>query len=87
MFTIAISLALRNLRSWKRTQRKILFVFPERFSDQFISQIYQFKFKLNNPQYKRKKSEVSFYSLIFNKLHSVIIYALHDNPMFKPERI
>ena len=62
-------------------------VFPERFSDQFIFQTYQSKFILNKPQYKRKKSAVSLHTLISSKLHSVIIYVLHDNLKFKLENL
>ena len=78
MFTILICLALRNLHSLKRTQKKILFVFPERFSENLSVEV-----EVKQATIQKKKSEVSLHTLISNELLSVVIYVLHDNLKFK----
>ena len=78
LFTILICLALRNLHSLKRTQKKILFVFPERFSENLSVEV-----EVKQATIQKKKSEVSLHTLIANELLSVVIYVLHDNLKFK----
>ena len=67
----------------KKNTNKMVFVFAERFSDQFIFQIYPVELQVTQATIQKKKSEVSLHTLISNKLHSLIIYPLHDNLKFK----
>ena len=56
----------------------MLFVFPERFSENLSVEV-----EVKQATIQKKKSEVSLHTLISNELLSVVIYVLHDNLKFK----
>ena len=71
----------------KKNTNKILFVFAERFSDEFVFPNLSIEVQVKQAKIQMKKSGLSLHTLIYNKLHSLIIYPLHDNLKFKLQNL